>query len=121
MEWVLPRARLCSHSTGEEFWAETKLGILYSGGSGKWNQKPSLPQSQPLAVTLLVLLPLELIPPRTFLLPFYLVESSGLSFSSRAWVLFPLTALTTLVACPGPLGAEPGWVASSTGTFKAPL
>lgn len=70
---------------------------------------------------LLVLLPLEWIPPWTFLLPFYLVESSGLSFSSRAWALFPLTALSALVAHPSPLGAEPGWVASSTGSFRGPL
>lgn len=60
-------------------------------------------------------------PTPDLLTSFYLVESSELSFSSRAWALFPLTALTTLGACPGPLGAEPGWVASSTGTFKAPL
>lgn len=44
------------------------------------------------------LLPLELIPLLDLPTSFLPVKSSGLSFPSRAWVLFPLRALTTLVA-----------------------
>lgn len=44
------------------------------------------------------LLPQELTPFLDFPTSFLPVKSSGLGFSSRAWVPFPLSALTTLVA-----------------------
>lgn len=121
LEWVLQRARLCSCSPGGEFWAEIKPRILYIGGSGKWNQKLSLPQSQLLAVTLLVLLPLELILPWTFLLPFYLMGVLWTQFLLQGLGFVPSYSSDHTGGLPQSSGCRAWVVASSTGTFRGPL